>query len=829
MGIFDTLSDKASNWWDNELNKFNDSTGNVFNVGNGAATTSSQQSSGFGIHPVAPTTANLPSQYQYQAGRDNPIQPGFGIKAPGENQAPNFSIQAPNAVSGNAATDSVNVQNDLNQERVNLGMEPQPVAANIPKQQGMQPPPVGQQPTGIGMQPPNAQAPVVPTAPTNLTQVPNARAIAAQPPMAQPPVAETAVTQPTAAIPGLTNPAQPFQAPTEGTAATLPSLQNQAALDLLANPNASPKEIAAHAYDSTLDVGLRRAAKEKLDKQEYFALRAPQVVSMIQGVQAGDPVATKEFNKQLTESKKNPDEGSVFKAVLAYLLKDEAGVRGELGKMGIGTTVASIDLGEGKKGYVHRDFKGNIYSGYDAEGNPLSSQQLSNASVNKVKAFGQLYKGSDGQNYTLDSNNNLINPVTKQAAPNNVTMVGTVTGEQQLNQYQQKKEIATGYKSADAMIKTNLDNEKLGVPPQYTQEQIEAAKRGETSKTGAVNNANNNNPGNIRYGDKAKSMGAIGQTSTGIAIFPDMASGDKAQNDLLSSDAYKNLNLHQIVSKWAPNNENNPAQYAKTVKSMLDGIDMDKTYNELSTDEKQKFREAQYKMEHGASVAPVEKVKSIAEKIADYEMKPPASRSAAYGPLMKEVLRHNPNYDETQYNVRNKTAMAFATGKEGQTLRSMNVAIDHLDTLQQAANALNNGDTQLFSKIGNSFAKQFGYPEVTNFDSVKSIVGSEVAKAISGSQMALEDRKDIRNVLSSWNSPDQTAGVVNQLQKLLAGQVNGLKTQYTSAGFTDDNFNKKLNPRTKSVLESINNSSQQTKTLDGVTYINDGNGWKIKK
>jgi len=126
-----------------------------------------------------------------------------------------------------------------------------------------------------------------------------------------------------------------------------------------------------------------------------------------------------------------------------------------------------------------------------------------------------------------------------------------------------------------------------------------AAPSGAAQPVAPAGAVRNNNPGNIRYGDAAKQMGATGQDSRGFAIFPDAATGDQAQDKLLNSPAYKNMNLHQVISKWAPNNENNPAQYAKTVKGMLGNIDMDKTYAELTPEEQAKFRAVQTRIEHG--------------------------------------------------------------------------------------------------------------------------------------------------------------------------------------------------------------------------------------
>ena len=48
----------------------------------------------------------------------------------------------------------------------------------------------------------------------------------------------------------------------------------------------------------------------------------------------------------------------------------------------------------------------------------------------------------------------------------------------------------------------------------------------------------------------------------------------------------------------------------------------------------------------------------------------------------------NPDFDATQYGVRQKAVKDFGTGVQGNTVRSLDVVIDHLHTLDTAAKAL---------------------------------------------------------------------------------------------------------------------------------------------
>ncbi|MGD1327785.1 hypothetical protein ACNHE5_23265 [Pandoraea pnomenusa] len=83
------------------------------------------------------------------------------------------------------------------------------------------------------------------------------------------------------------------------------------------------------------------------------------------------------------------------------------------------------------------------------------------------------------------------------------------------------------------------------------------------------------NPGNIRYGSFARSLGAIGQDSSGFAVFPDAATGTEAMQALLRSYDGRGLNtVGGVVGRWAPPSENDTSGYAKSVAKRL-GVGVD--------------------------------------------------------------------------------------------------------------------------------------------------------------------------------------------------------------------------------------------------------------
>ena len=103
-----------------------------------------------------------------------------------------------------------------------------------------------------------------------------------------------------------------------------------------------------------------------------------------------------------------------------------------------------------------------------------------------------------------------------------------------------------------------------------------------------------NNPGNIMYGDIAKSYGAVGSSpSTNgppVAVFPTAEMGFKAMDGLLTSN-YSNGPIGQTIEAWA----GDPSHPAKVIGTA--GVDPNKRYTDFTQDEKTRFQQALAKVE----------------------------------------------------------------------------------------------------------------------------------------------------------------------------------------------------------------------------------------
>ena len=188
--------------------------------------------------------------------------------------------------------------------------------------------------------------------------------------------------------------------------------------------------------------------------------------------------------------------------------------------------------------------------------------------------------------------------------------------------------------------------------------------------------------------------------------------------------------------------------------------------------------------------------KSLAGQVSailEHRAAPPSGNTTRSSQLMQIVQAADPTYDAQQYKTKQGIETAFTAGLPSRTLKSINVADDHLKVLNSTIDALQNNDAKLFNQLGNTIATQFGAPAPTDFNGVKTIVADELVKAILGGAGALGDRKAIQETVSSANSPEQLRSMIKRYQQLMDGQRTGLADQYKSGGGNNANVLSLLN------------------------------------
>jgi hypothetical protein len=240
---------------------------------------------------------------------------------------------------------------------------------------------------------------------------------------------------------------------------------------------------------------------------------------------------------------------------------------------------------------------------------------------------------------------------------------------------------------------------------------------------------------------------------------------------------------------------------AETRERFRDDLDADPEWKNRSNIDKDMEVESRIKIAQGTKSDPAA-WDSLAEEIASYRTAPLSgfAKVRPGGPeVMARVMKLNPDYEEGRFQEVNRAMIEFVPGKKGDTIRSLNTAVQHLDVLDKAADALNNGNVALFNRLANTIAIEFGVPAPTNFNGLKQIVGTELQKAIGGGIGAESDRAQFGKALDASNSREALGAVINSFKLLMGGQARTLKQQYEdSTNFTSGPFafEKKLLPET---------------------------------
>lgn len=194
----------------------------------------------------------------------------------------------------------------------------------------------------------------------------------------------------------------------------------------------------------------------------------------------------------------------------------------------------------------------------------------------------------------------------------------------------------------------------------------------------------------------------------------------------------------------------------------------------------------------GISSTP-EDVKNLATMIAHYQMPLPMSglllRQDPWKSAVVMAEKINPQFHAQNYQKVQQTLRTFTSGAQGNTLRFLTVAAQHLEVFRGMAQALKNNDMRAFNAAAQAWAYQTGGAAPTSFEAVKEVVAREIIKAVSGSGVMTEgELTRLEETMSKANSPEQLLSFADSMTSLIGGQLKGLKRQFES-GVKDTGIN----------------------------------------
>ncbi len=189
--------------------------------------------------------------------------------------------------------------------------------------------------------------------------------------------------------------------------------------------------------------------------------------------------------------------------------------------------------------------------------------------------------------------------------------------------------------------------------------------------------------------------------------------------------------------------------------------------------------------------------------ILEGRMAPPTGRILAdpvMGPLFRQALQVDPQFDEATWTARNKMVTGMADTKNasmGMRVDSAKKLINHTYDLLEAATDLHNEGVggKLTNAPGNLATNWVGSGTqkgaLNRFKQAKEGVGSEYVNMMTGGQGGEGDRNAIKDNLSESDPINGTIGSVGTIVDQMHGQVDPLVDQYNGimkTNVTPDQF-----------------------------------------
>lgn len=204
-----------------------------------------------------------------------------------------------------------------------------------------------------------------------------------------------------------------------------------------------------------------------------------------------------------------------------------------------------------------------------------------------------------------------------------------------------------------------------------------------------------------------------------------------------------------------------------------------------------------------AGQASEEDVRSLGKAVANYELNPATVNYRQRNAVLAEAKRVNPDWSQANWTATNQGITRFTTGQQGDAVRYLNVAENHLQTLEPLINLLGTGDVRSINSVINYINKNWGAQTgVTNFETARHFVASEVSRAAIGARGALGDRAAAEEPLVANAPVQQLKGTITTYRKLMKGQLQGLESEWNAIPGAPKNFKERFNVSASDLSES---------------------------
>ena len=166
-------------------------------------------------------------------------------------------------------------------------------------------------------------------------------------------------------------------------------------------------------------------------------------------------------------------------------------------------------------------------------------------------------------------------------------------------------------------------------------------------------------------------------------------------------------------------------------------------------------------------------------------------------------------------------------GTAGGATIAFNTAMAHLGLLNDAIDALGNGNMKLFNRLGQTYKDQTGSTVGATFDTVKQAVSGELAR-VTGS-LSQGEQEAIKGPLDKANSPQALKAAVRSAVQLMDGKIGALHQHYVDVMHEEPDA-PLISPEAQKVRDKLfanqggGNSGGHVIALNGKQYQYNGSG-----
>jgi hypothetical protein len=175
-----------------------------------------------------------------------------------------------------------------------------------------------------------------------------------------------------------------------------------------------------------------------------------------------------------------------------------------------------------------------------------------------------------------------------------------------------------------------------------------------------------------------------------------------------------------------------------------------------------------------ARVIEVEKFIKTGKLDSDISQRYPAERLKIINAAAEKITQEGRPVDLSEQNLKYKAAGGaykyWTIGAGATAFRQQETIQDHIKTLKDIVNKLDNGDVQGANKLSTMYGVQFGNNAPTNYKIAAGVLSKEVGKYLSGTTSSKAERSELQELLPVINSPSQFKGGLDTLDKLIQGQ-----------------------------------------------------------